>query len=180
MADTRKFPYSDYDVVVVERDDILKTIDDNIIDKEIAIELINSLEVRAETYLREKRRVGIPYLGNIGIPEGLSDEIKDRKKDALHYAYETMTKKQYIAFVKDIAYDDKARIKYKGFFNQILAMAVRKNKQKWTNLCRTKGENYASCKMVFGYRVLPMKEDYEYIIENEDDVELEELLNNEN
>lgn len=170
---TRKFPYSNYDVVLIEKEDIIKTINDNIIDKEVALELVNSLEVKASNYLKDKRWASIPYLGNIRIPEGLKPEIKKEFKDAKQFAYETLSKKDYVAFIKEICHDNKLMIKYKGYFNQILAMAVRRDKRKWNNLCRAKGENYASCKMVFGYMVKPMKEDYEYIFETENEIENE-------
>lgn len=167
----RKFPYSDIDVVVVEKEDILKTIDDNIIDKEIALELISNLEVKAEAFIKDKKWTAIPYLGNIRMPKGLSDEVQESYKDAREYAYATMNKKSYIAFVREIALNNAERIKYNGFFNQVLAMAVRKDKNKFARLCRSKGENWASCKMVFGYLLKPMKENYEYVIESNEEIE---------
>lgn len=167
----RNFPYSNFDVVIVEKEDILKTIDNNIIDKDIALELVRNLEVKAEQYVKEKRWTGIPYLGNIRVPKGLSKEVQDSYKDIRTVAYNTMDKKSYVAFIREICLDNSAAIKYNRFFNQILAIAVRKDKQKWTRLCRAKGDAYASCKMVFGYLLKPMKEDYEYIIENNEAVE---------
>ena len=167
----RNFPYSDYEVVVVEKQDILKTIDENILDKDVALELITSLEVKAESFIEQKRWTGIPYLGNIRIPKGNSKEVQDTYKDIRHFAYKTMDKKSYIAFIHEIAMDNHKAIKYNKYFNQILAISIRKDRAKWTRLCRAKGENYASCKMVFGYLLSPMKEDYEYIIENKENVE---------
>lgn len=165
----RNFPYSDIEVVVVEKQDILKTINDNIIDKEIALELIGGLEVKAESLIKEGKWTGIPYFGNIRIPKGLSEEVQDSYKDARQFAYATMNKASYIAFVKQIALDNSEKIKYCGYFNKVLAIYSKKDRKKFNALCQSKGYHYAACKTVFSNCIRPMKENYEYI--NEEEVE---------
>lgn len=64
--EVRKFPaMGGYDVTIVNKDDILKTIDDNIIDKEIAYEIITSLELSCQKYVSAGDTAGIPYIGKL-------------------------------------------------------------------------------------------------------------------
>ena len=64
MANILRFPRGN-DVVVCKKEDILATIDDNILDKELAYALIEELEITADKFLSEGKWVGIPFLGNI-------------------------------------------------------------------------------------------------------------------
>ena len=59
--EVRKFPaMGGYDVTIVNKDDILKTIDDNIIDKEIAYEIIRELELSYQRYVSASEAANIP------------------------------------------------------------------------------------------------------------------------
>lgn len=58
---TRKFPRG-YDVTIVRKEDVLEAIDDNIIDKEIALDLIKQLELDASNFIKEGRWTSLPLL----------------------------------------------------------------------------------------------------------------------
>lgn len=64
MAETFKFP-NGYDVPVYRKQDILKAIDDNIIDKEIALSIVEQCETDAIDFLNKGVWAGIPFMGNI-------------------------------------------------------------------------------------------------------------------
>ena len=61
---TRKFPRG-YDVTIVRKEDVLEAIDDNIIDKEIALDLIKQLELDASNFIKEGRWTSLPFIGTI-------------------------------------------------------------------------------------------------------------------
>ena len=95
--EVRKFPaMGGYDVTIVNKNDILKTIDDNIIDKEIAYEIITSLELSCQKYVSAGDTAGIPYIGKI--KERLTAAIARENKEALNDAREVLDKEHYIAF----------------------------------------------------------------------------------
>ncbi len=168
------FPYSNIEITIVKKDDILKTIDENILDKEIANELISHLEVRAEKSLRDHKWTGFPYLGSIRIPPGLSDETLNRQRDAKEWAFRNLEKNEYLMFVKQCAYDNHQINKYRAYFDVLKTRAINKNRIKYNILCSNKGKNYAICKITFASCLKPIKTEYEYWFEmnqNNDDTE---------
>lgn len=167
--ETRKFPYSDIDVKIVRKADILKTIADNITDVEVAEELINHIEIRAEKTLKDKGWAGFPYLGSIRVPPGLSDETLNRNRLAKEYAYNNLPREEYLMFMRQEAYDNHAINKYRAYFDNVAARAIRANKKDYHILCSNKGPVYAKLKITFKYMITAIKAEYEYLSETEDD-----------
>lgn len=165
----RCFPYSNIEITIVKKDDILKTIDENILDKDIANELISHLEIRAEKSLRDHRWTGFPYLGSIRIPPGLSAETQNRQKDARDWAYKNLSRSEYLMFTKQCAYDNHQINKYRAYFDVLKSRAINKNKVQYNILCSHKGRNYAICKITFGVCLKPVKMEYEYWFEMNQD-----------
>ncbi len=97
----RKFPgEGGSDVHVVRKKDILKTIDINITDKDIALELITKLERDAAEYMTRGLWVSVPYIGNIKIKDSLA--AYNENSELFKEAKETMTKDEYIVFRKNV------------------------------------------------------------------------------
>ena len=69
MADTFKFPNGGFDVKICRRKDIIDCIDENIIDKDVALAVIDKCEFDAANFLQQGRWTGIPFIGNIRIPK---------------------------------------------------------------------------------------------------------------
>lgn len=157
----KKFPYSQYDVVIVEMDDILKTIDDNIIDKEVARELISSLEVTAYNHLKEEKGVSFPYFGTVRIPDGLTRENRMRNRDAIKAAYETLDKARYVAFVKDMSRYNKERIKFRNLHDNVFTIMKRKYPDLYKEMYAEKGELYAKFYITYLFFMKPSKMIYE-------------------
>ena len=67
MADTFKFPNGGYDVTICRKKDILECIDENIIDKDVALAIVEHCEYTAADYIKEGVWAGIPFIGNIRI-----------------------------------------------------------------------------------------------------------------
>lgn len=163
---TKKFPYSNYDVVIVEKDDILKTIDDNIIDKEVARALIDSLEIKAYDYLKDEKGVSFPYLGTIRIPDGLKRENRLRNKEAIQFAYEHFDKPRYVAFIKDMSRLNKERMNFRALLNSAFEIMKRKYPDVYKEIYNKKGELSAKLILSFRYFLKPAKEYYKTEIEN--------------
>lgn len=69
MADVFRFPNDGYDVTIVKKQDILDCIDENIIDKEVALSIVEHCEKTAAEFISSGRWTGIPFIGNIRIPK---------------------------------------------------------------------------------------------------------------
>lgn len=70
MSKTIHFPGGGYEVTLLHKDDILKTIDENIIDKEVAYAFVADCEKRCAEYLAEGKWGAIPFMGNFRILKG--------------------------------------------------------------------------------------------------------------
>lgn len=174
FLEKRTFPYSNIEVTIVRKEDILKTIAENITDPDVANELISHIEINAERTLKQGGWAGFPYLGSIRIPPGLSNETLNRNKDAKEYAYQNLNRKEYLMFMRQEAYDNFAINKYRSYFDNLAARAIRLNKKEYSILCSNKGKNYAKLKITFNCSLRPIKTEYECLYEltnenNEDD-----------
>lgn len=97
MKETRKFPNGD-EVYIVSKQKVLDCIDENITDKEIALEVVTRCEQLAAKYLIENRWVSIPHIGNIRIPKHKLDLYTEDTQNRFKEAYNTLPTEEYIAF----------------------------------------------------------------------------------
>lgn len=143
MADTVKMPNGGYDIKVVRKDDIIKCIDTNILDKELMLTFISQFEVDATNFLSQGRWTNLPYIGGYK-----KNEFKERinspeVKELIETAKENFDKKRYIIFRKELRNDIAKSIKHKRIFSYTLSRFVTKNKPFFDYLIDTKGENIA-------------------------------------
>lgn len=142
MADTYKFP-GGYDVTVVRKKDIIDCIDNNIVDKEVALAIVEQCEIDAIKFLANGRWTGIPFIGNIR-PSKVSLALKSKESlELLDAAKDNLTNNEYIAFKRELAYDAHRRVKAQRYYHYVLASAVNRNKQLFKKLVKEKGEGYA-------------------------------------
>lgn len=140
---TNKFPKG-YDVSIVKKSDVLKCIDDNILDKDIALELITQLEVDVANYLSKGEWTGIPYIGNIR--KSAAGEAIKENSELLKEAADTLDKEKYILFRKQIAVDATKRHKYSRYFNYMLSRSVGHNYRLYNKIAAKYGKLYADIK----------------------------------
>lgn len=137
--EVRKFPaMGGYDVTIVNKDDVLKTIDDNIIDKEIAYQIITSLELSCQKYVSAGDAAGIPYIGKI--KERLGAAIARENKEALEDAKEVLDREHFIAFKYALFTDESRRYKYNKVYKLEIARVVNRNKRQYWNYVDTIGD----------------------------------------
>ena len=103
MADTFKFPNGGYGVIVVRKEDILSSIEGNILDKEIALDIIKQLETDAANLLSEGKWVGIPFMGNIRIPVERQILDSEENRELLKEAKELLPTEDFVMFRKKLA-----------------------------------------------------------------------------
>lgn len=143
MNDTIKMPNGGYNVKVVRKEEILKCIDANILDKEVMLEFINQFEIDATNFLSQGRWTSLPYIGTLR---------KNQYKEALNSkevleldqaAKENLDKDKYLLFRKDLRNDIAKSIKRERLYKYILSQVVKKNKDFYNYLYNKKGELYA-------------------------------------
>lgn len=139
-TEIRKFP-NGYDVRVVRKQDILDCIDENIIDKEIALELITQCEIDACQYINEGKWTGLPYIGSVRLNDG--GKILRENKELLNEAKEKLDDEKYILFKKSLVIEGKTKLKKSRYFNYIVSIYANHNRKVYKELVANNGENFA-------------------------------------
>lgn len=147
MAETYKFPYGGYDVIVLKKQDILDCIDKNIIDKEVALDVVRQCEVDATNFLQEGRWTGIPFIGNIRIPKARQLRNTEHYDELIKEAKEKLSPHRYAVFRKHLSVDIHKQVKIERLYNYELSKAVTKNSKLFRRLVAKRGETTAKLLM---------------------------------
>lgn len=167
MSDVRKFPNGGFDIVVLKKQDVLDSIDDNIIDKEIAFAIIEQCELQAAEYISQGRWTGLPYIGNVRVPKFKQFEQDAVQQALIQEAKDNLSTEDYIMFRKKLTVDNMVRAKNQRYFNYIVSCAVGKNRDLYKFLVKTKGESYAKIFLFASAHITST--DNEYVNLEEDD-----------
>jgi hypothetical protein len=160
MADTFKFPNGGYDVTVLKRQDILDCIDANIIDKEVALAIVDQCELDAAEFIKEGRWTGLPFIGNVRVPKAKLMEEDPVQQALIDEAKATLDSKQYIMFRRQLSSDNHKKAAKERYFNYIVSQAVTKNRKLYLKLCDTKGEHYAKIFLFASKHVVAINNEY--------------------
>jgi hypothetical protein len=147
MSKTYKFSKDGYDVEVVRKEDVLACIDNNILDKEIALELISQLEIDAGEALAQGKWVGFPKLGSFRLSPNQTYSLNDAQKKLLSDARAALPKDKYIMFRRQFEIENIEKRKINRVFNYILTISINRNKELYKKLCAEKGERWADIYM---------------------------------
>lgn len=161
----RKFPNGGYDVRIVSKEDILETINNNIIDKEIATELISTLEINIKDFIKKERWTGIPYLGTVKVPE--HKILKKDQKDIIKEAYESMPKDEYVMFCIHLTSENKDAVRRTKLYRHLCSMAVNKDIKLFRKVSKENGSVYGRLFMYFRYMFKSINN--EFVITEEDE-----------
>ena len=167
MQDTYKFP-GGKDVKVVRKEDIINTIKTNIVDTEVALAIVRQCEVDAVNFMRKGRLTGIPFMGTIKVPDTIRMSQTKEQKDLILAAMETNTNEQFVMFRRNLAYDNKIKIKARKYYNYVLSLSVAKNRNQFKKMCKERGEAYARIHFFLLYSVTSVNNEY-IPIEDEND-----------
>ena len=167
MQDTYKFP-GGKDVKVVRKEDIINTIKTNIVDTEVALAIVRQCEVDAVNFMKKGRLTGIPFMGTIKVPDTIRMSQTKEQKDHILAAMETNTNEQFVMFRRNLAYDNKIKIKARKYYNYVLSLSVAKNRNQFKKMCKEKGEAYARIHFFLLYSVTSVNNEY-IPVEDEND-----------
>lgn len=167
MEDSFKFPNGGYDVVICRKQDILNCIDKNIIDKDIALAIIEHCEFEAANFLREGRWTGIPFIGNIRTPKTVQMLKTSEQQALIQEAKEQLGKEKYIMFRKTLNKENAKHISQERYYRYITSIAIAHNQKLYKKLCAAKGEYYARIYLFASYNITSL--DNEYVILDNDE-----------
>ena len=167
MQDTYKFP-GGKDVKVVRKEDIINTIKTNIVDTEVALAIVRQCEVDAVNFMKKGRLTGIPFMGTIKVPDTVRMSQTKEQKDLILAAMETTTNEQFVMFRRNLAYDNKVKIKARKYYNYVLSLSVAKNRNQFKKMCKERGEAYARIHFFLLYNVTSVNNEY-IPVEDEND-----------
>lgn len=160
MADTFKFPNDGYDVTIFRKQDILDCIDENIIDKDIALAIIEHCEFQAASFIREGKWTGIPFIGNIRVPKSIQLLKSNEQQALIQEAKEQLGREQYIMFRKQLNKENVKQVAQNRYYKYITSIAVNKNRKLYKKLCDTKSEHYARLFLYCSYEVTAVNNEY--------------------
>ena len=143
MNDTIKMPGGGYDIKVVRKEDILKCIDDNILDKDVMLAFITQLEIDANNFLAQGRWTSLPYIGTLRKNQFKEALNKEEVIELDEAAKENLDKNRYLLFRKDLRNEIAKSIKRERLYSYTLSQVVKKNKDFYKYLETTRGELYA-------------------------------------
>ena len=129
MADIFKFPNGGYDVTICRKKDILECIDENIIDKDVALAIVEHCEYTAADYIKEGVWAGIPFIGNIRISKTKQLLKSDEQQALIAEAKENLDKDKYILFRKRLNKENVKRISQDRYYRYITSIAVSNNRK---------------------------------------------------
>ena len=159
MQDTYKFP-GGKDVKVVRKEDIINTINTNIVDTEVALAIVRQCEIDAVNFMKKGRLTGIPFMGTIKVPDTVKMSQTKEQKDLILAAMETTTNEQFVMFRRNLAYDNKIKIKARKYYNYVLSLSVAKNRNQFKKMCKERGEAYARLHFFLLYSVTSVNNEY--------------------
>ncbi len=159
MADTYKFP-GGKDVRVIRKQDIVECIDSNIVDKEVALAIVEQCEIDAANFIRQGRWTGIPFMGNIRASKVVQLSKSKEQQELINIARETVSTEEYVLFRRNLAHDNYRRIKAQKYYNYVLSMAVSKNRPLFKKLCKEKGVGYARIHFFLSQSICAINNEY--------------------
>lgn len=167
MQDTYKFP-GGKDVSVIRKQDVIDCINDNIVDKEVALAIVQQCETDAINFLRQGRWAGIPFLGSIRANQVRKLENTKEQKELKDAAYNSISSEQYVIFRKNLAHDNVKRIKAQRYYNWVLASSVAKNRTLFKKMCKEKGEAYTRIHFFLSNSIVAVNNELDYELNGED------------
>lgn len=170
-ASTRKLP-DGFSIRVVRKEDILATIDKNILDKEVALEIISHCEISAANYFKNGYWASIPYMGNFRLdPRKLlrkqAMEDLDPAARQMLDSDDIQSKARYVLFKKQIAIDAKDKVAFDRLYEYIVALWSNKYPKLFRRYIRKHGGAFARLHMWGLANITVIDNRFEYVYADE-------------
>lgn len=160
MKDVYNFPNGGYEVRIVRRSEVLEAIDKNIIDKDIALAIVERCELDCANFLKEGRWANIPYIGNIRIPKAKQLIKSEEQQTLISDAYDNLDTDSYIMFRKQLNQYNAQRARFEKSYNYLLAIMVNRYNKYYNYLKRNKGDYKARITVYTFASLDPLTEDF--------------------
>lgn len=167
MEDTYKFPNGN-DVRVVRKQDVINSITCNVVDKEVALAIVQQCEIDAANFITKGRWAGIPFMGSIRASKVSQLESTKEQRELIDYARNNLTKEEYLMFRRNLAYDNDKRVKAQRYYQHVLSMAVNKNRALFKKMCKEKGYAYARIHFFLSNSICAVDNEYVPVEDGED------------
>ena len=115
--------------------DILDCIDKNIVDKDIALAIIEQCEIDAANFIKEGRWAGIPFIGSIRVSKHHLMTETPEQQALIKEAQETLDSNKYILFRTELGRENDKHIRQERYYRYIVSIAVSHNKKLYKKLC---------------------------------------------
>lgn len=143
MPDIFKFPNGGYDVIVCRKQDILDSIDDNIIDKDVALAIVEQVEKDAANFINEGRWTGLPFIGNVRVNQVKAELAKEENQALLKEAKDVLSHKDYLVFKRKLNLEIGTQIKNERYYNYITSISITRNRKLYDILRWRKKDHFA-------------------------------------
>lgn len=137
-----KFPKG-FNVTLVDKKDILQTIDANIVDKEVIKEIIDNLEADATNFIKEDVWASIPFLGSIRGSQLRKVLNQDDVKDLMTEARDNLDEEKYLLFRRNLTKDISKRIRNTRFYRYTTSININLHKSYYRRIKRIYGASMA-------------------------------------
>ena len=149
MSEIFRFPKGGYEVTVCRKKDIIDSIEDDSVDKEVLDALIEQCERDAEAFLQEGRWTGIPYIGNMRVPAHKQKFKEINGKELVATARETMKPEQYAVFKRELNANIAADVAHERLYKYQTSMFVKKHRWQYNKYLKDKRASKCSDKDAF-------------------------------
>lgn len=149
MSEIFRFPNGGYDVNVCRKDDILESINDTDIDKDIIKAVVTQCELDAINFINDGVWAGIPYVGNFRVPENVKKFEENNCKELLDVAKQTLNQNQYKAFRKELNKNIVIEVNFERFYKFLTSKFVNKHKDIYNHLFNNNKFNSVEIKSCF-------------------------------
>ena len=149
MLDKFKFPNGGFEVEVCRKQDIIDSIDDPTVDKDILFAIITQCEADANDFLNEGRWTGIPYLGNMRVPKHRQKFCEINGSEIIDAAKETLDERRYSVFKREFNLNLEADVRQERLYRYMTSCYVTKHKRTYNRFLKDIRANNTSNKDAF-------------------------------
>lgn len=143
LKDAYKFPNGGYDVVIIRKEKVVKTIYDNIIDREVALALVEKLELDCSNFIKEGKWASIPFMGSIRVPKTKQLLKSKEQQELIRDAYDNLDSNRYIMFRKQLNAHNEQKVRFEKSYNYLAAIMINRYIKFYKHLCKKYNERFA-------------------------------------
>lgn len=151
MKEQYKFP-NGYEFTVVNKEDIINTIEDNIVDKELMFDLITEMENTALSFIEAGHWTGIPFLGNVRVSPYTKELRHKETKELLTAAKRTLPKEEFYVFNRNVGKEIIHKQNINRRYRYEVSKIISKHRKEYIRLAKVTGDNYGRFYMYTKYR----------------------------